>query len=240
MIITSAKKKKWQYLLLTSCLLLDSQSVFAERVKMPKAIEPLEIDEKNVLRDLDIPSVRDRNPDPTAGPRLAVTEFRLEGIEEFPELGITREKISQIVEDIRFEIMDEGEVLDSGFTIDELEGLSKLLVTIDDDLGEENIGPIEVQRLIWYVREQMQNRGVTLGMIESVADRITTFYRERGFILAKAYIPEQQVRDGIVTLTLLVGKLGATTVNDNQLYNKNIIMNVFDEMVNQPVTSQII
>ncbi|MCP4488283.1 MAG: ShlB/FhaC/HecB family hemolysin secretion/activation protein, partial [Gammaproteobacteria bacterium] len=50
------------------------------------------------------------------------------------------------------------------------------------------------------------------GQIETVADRITQFYRQRGFHLAKAYIPKQEARDGVVTLALLLGSLGEVEV----------------------------
>ncbi|NNE64509.1 MAG: ShlB/FhaC/HecB family hemolysin secretion/activation protein, partial [Gammaproteobacteria bacterium] len=95
-------------------------------------------------------------------------------------------------------------------------------------------------KLIWLVREQRSNRGVTLGQIETVADRITRFYRERGFILAKAYIPRQEVRDGIVTLTLLLGVLGEVEVIGNSLYDDEDLSSIFDDWYTKPVTADVI
>ena len=57
-------------------------------------------------------------------------------------------------------------------------------------------------------------------MIETVADTITQYYRERGFILAKAYIPQQQVRDGVVSLNIMLGKLGSVEVVNAKRINK--------------------
>jgi hemolysin activation/secretion protein len=204
---------------------------------MPKITETAELKKETLLKDLDIPSVRERDPDPEAGPRLSITEFRLQGIVEYPDLGITRSAIGKIVEDIRFDMMKEGKLLESGRTLEELGELSNLLVNIENEVEQEHVGPLEVQRLIWLVREQQQKRGVTLGMIETVADRITRYYREHGFILAKAYIPEQKVRDGVVTLTLLLGVLGEIKVNENTLYDADVLSSVFDEMMTKPVTS---
>ena len=62
-------------------------------------------------------------------------------------------------------------------------------------------------------------------------------YRERGFILAKAYIPKQEVRDGIVTLTLLLGILGNVEVNKNKMYSTSTLKSVFDGLLTKPVTS---
>ena len=207
---------------------------------MPEFIESPEIERKSMLRDLDIPGVKDRNPDPTAGPRLAVKEFRVQGLVEYPELGITREAINKLVEKIRFDLMAEDKLLDSGYTLDELGGLSDLLVDIEENTEKRHVTPIEVQKLVWLIRDQRLKRGITLGQIESIADKITKFYRERGFILAKAYIPKQEVRDGIVTLTLLLGLLGDVEVVNNNMYRSETLSSVFDDMLTKPVTSQIV
>ena len=224
-------------LLLLLVLLNISQSVKAGFLDMPEVTESLELKRKSMLRDIDIPSVRDRNPDPTAGPRLAVKEFRVQGLLEYPELGITRNAIQKLVEKIRFDLMAEDKLLDSGYTIDELGGLSDLLVDIEEHTVKRHVTPIEVQKLVWLIRDQRLKRGITLGQIESIADEITKFYRERGFILAKAYIPKQQVREGIVTLTLLLGMLGKVEVLNNKIYSNSTISSVFNDMLTKPVTS---
>ena len=40
------------------------------------------------------------------------------------------------------------------------------------------------------------------------ADRITSAYRERGYIVARAYVPEQTIEDGTVEIAVLEGALG--------------------------------
>jgi len=219
-------------------MVFTSQTVMAGFLDMPEIAETPELRGKTMLRDLDIPSVRDRNPDPKSGPRLAVKEFRIQGLVEYPELGITREAINHMVENIRQDLMGEGKLLPSGYTIKELGELSDLLVDIEDETLKRHVTPLEVQRLVWLVRDQRSKRGIHLGQIEAIADRITRFYRERGFILAKAYIPRQEVRDGIVNLTLLLGMLGEVNVKGNELYASEDITDVFDDMLTKPVTTE--
>jgi len=214
-----------------------SPHVIAAFLEMPDISDVPDLERKSMLKDLDIPSVRERDPDPEAGPRLNVEKFMLQGIVEYPELGITREEIDKQIESIRFDLMKEYKVLKSGYTEKELEQLSDLLGQIEDETTDRHVSDVDVQKLIWLVRDQRSKRGITLGQIESVADRITKFYRERGFILAKAYIPEQHVRDGIVTLTLLLGTLGDVQVHDNKLYDGKYLSAVFDDMLTKPVTS---
>ena len=226
-----------RYLKYFVLLFLFAKSTFAGFLELPDISETPKLERKTYLEDMDIPNVRERNPDPTAGPRLAVKEFRLQGIVEYPELGITREAIGKIVERIRFDMMAEDKLLESGYTLEELGELSDLLVKIEEETPDRHAGPLEVQRLVWLIREQRAKRGITLGMIETVADKITNFYRERGFILAKAYIPKQEVRKGIVTLTLLLGVLGEAEVKNNSMYSTESINSVFDDILTLPVTN---
>ncbi len=207
-------------------------------LEMPEVEQFGDVEEKTLLRDLDVPTVRERSPDPSAGPRLAVSEFRIQGLVEFPELGITREALTQLVENIRFAIMKEDKLLESGYTIDELGEISNLLVEIEEETLERHVSPLEVQKLVWLIREQRGKRGVTLGQIEAVASEITNFYRERGFILAKAFIPKQRVRDGVVSLTLLLGILGEVSIKNNDMYDAELLRSVFADLLTKPVTNK--
>lgn len=207
-------------------------------LEMPDTSEVPGFERETMLKDLDIPSVRERDPDPEAGPRLNVTEFRIQGIVEYPKLDITRKALIRQVEDLRFGLMEEGDMLDSGYTLNELGEVSDLISDIETDTEGEHVGSVDVQRLVFLIREQRRKRGVTLGMIETVADTITRYYRERGFILAKAYIPKQRVRGGIVTLTVLLGELGEVEVVNNKRLSSGTVQRIFKPAMAEPVTSK--
>ena len=53
-------------------LVISSIPVYAGFLDMPEITETPEFERKSMLRDIDIPGVKDRDPDPQAGPRLAV------------------------------------------------------------------------------------------------------------------------------------------------------------------------
>lgn len=229
--------KKIKVAVVMVCGLLQTSLVFADFLELPEVKEMQDPRSATYLKDLDVPGVKERSPDPTAGPRLAVSEFRIQGLVEYPELGITREALNQLVESIRFEIMGEGKLLESGYTLEELGEVSDLLVEIEGETLDRHVSNLDLQKLVWLVREQRSKRGVTLGQIEAVASKITNFYRERGFILAKAYIPKQQVRDGIVNLTLLLGHLGEVNVVNNTQYSSEKIKSAFNDLLTRPVTT---
>jgi hemolysin activation/secretion protein len=209
-------------------------------LEMPDTSEVPEYERESLLLDLDIPALRDRDPNPEAGPRLNVKEFRVQGLVEYPEFGITRQEIIKQVEKIRFDMMDEGELLESGYTIEEIKQVSDLVAQIEKETEGRHVDPVDVQKLVFLIREQRRQRGITLGMIETVADTITRYYRERGFILAKAYIPKQHVRDGVVTITLLLGQLGEVETNNNKMYSDRIVKRIFKSTLGKPVSNNVI
>ncbi|MFC5743009.1 ShlB/FhaC/HecB family hemolysin secretion/activation protein [Dyella tabacisoli] len=49
---------------------------------------------------------------------------------------------------------------------------------------------------------------VTLADLDRVADRITLMYRQHGYVFATAVVPVQQVKDGVVQLSIIEGRLG--------------------------------
>jgi len=55
-------------------------------------------------------------------------------------------------------------------------------------------------------------RNVALGDLESLAQAITARYKERGYFLAQAVVPVQTVRDGIVEISVIEGRLGKVDV----------------------------
>jgi hemolysin activation/secretion protein len=52
------------------------------------------------------------------------------------------------------------------------------------------------------------DRELSLADLEEAAAVITRFYRDRGYFVARAYVPAQEIRDGIVEITVLEGRLG--------------------------------
>ena len=53
-----------------------------------------------------------------------------------------------------------------------------------------------------------EGRELTLAEIEALASRITALYREHGYILARAYVPAQEMHDGVVQIAVLEGRVG--------------------------------
>lgn len=54
----------------------------------------------------------------------------------------------------------------------------------------------------------------SLAELDMGAARITTYYRERGYVVARAYIPAQEIRNGIVVVNVMEGLVGQQRINN--------------------------
>lgn len=49
--------------------------------------------------------------------------------------------------------------------------------------------------------------------LNQVADKIAVYYRKNGYFLAQAYLPKQQIANGVVEITVLEGRVGQVKLN---------------------------
>lgn len=62
------------------------------------------------------------------------------------------------------------------------------------------------------VLKEFIGKELSLADLQRAADLITRFYRDRGYFVARAYVPAQDIRDGIVEITVLEGKIDRISV----------------------------
>lgn len=55
--------------------------------------------------------------------------------------------------------------------------------------------------------------------LRAAADAITRHYRERGYVLARAYLPSQRMKDGLVDITILEGRLADVRLENKSVYS---------------------
>ncbi|MCW8126050.1 ShlB/FhaC/HecB family hemolysin secretion/activation protein [Microbulbifer halophilus] len=182
--------------------------------------------------DTDIPEASQR----TEGPRISVKEFRFHRLKEFPEYGVTREKVQRLAEELRVKFMKEDQLVASGYTVEELEELALQLDGIGARYNAEDLGPAELRRLVNMVEKQNAERGLTFGDLEEIAAEMTRFYRKQGLFLAQVLIPAQEVSDGVVTLTVQEGLLGQIVADDNKKYSLEQLSEPFEGQRGQLVS----
>jgi hemolysin activation/secretion protein len=78
---------------------------------------------------------------------------------------------------------------------------------------------------------------VTLDIAWSIAAGITNRYRNAGYFLSRAYVPQQQVRDGVITIGVIEGYIGKVEVPAGT-DTPSVVQDYIDQLVKQrPVTA---
>jgi hemolysin activation/secretion protein len=78
-------------------------------------------------------------------------------------------------------------------------------------------------------------QALELPLLESAAQAITNYYRKKGYTLALAYVPQQDVKFGVVELAVLEGRIGDITVSGNKYYSSSFIKGHFAQAMEDNV-----
>ncbi|MBK4735094.1 ShlB/FhaC/HecB family hemolysin secretion/activation protein [Noviherbaspirillum pedocola] len=77
--------------------------------------------------------------------------------------------------------------------------------------GNAVIPTDELQALLFDLR----GKRVGIGELNEAAERVTRYYHERGYTVAQAYLPAQDVKEGKITLIVLEGKIGKREIRNS-------------------------
>lgn len=74
------------------------------------------------------------------------------------------------------------------------------------------------------------DRELSLAQLQGLAERITAHYREQGYLLARAYLPAQDIKDGLLTIAVLEGRLGKVQLDNRSLLNDATAQRQLDDL----------
>lgn len=196
----------------------------------------------------EIPPVFDRPLGVDEGGRVFVREFVVTGVIDDPDSGVLRaeidervrqrfEDLNQLLARLRLERQGQQEVGPDGFTAEERQAIVRFMADVVRDLSPDR--QVEAYRgFVDQLRRQRLERtqGLTIGQLQLIADEITRYYREKGFFLARAVIPAQEVVDGVVLIRVLEGRLGDVKAQGNARYDEERIAAPFEPLLGELVT----
>lgn len=92
-------------------------------------------------------------------------------------------------------------------------------------IGNKVIDTETLQKVV----EQYIDNELTLEEMSEMADLITITYQERGYILARAYLPEQDIEDGVLKIAIAEGRIGKIRVTGKTHYHDRVVKRFFKE-----------
>lgn len=93
----------------------------------------------------------------------------------------------------------------------------------------------EAAALLEAARLEQPAEGYSINELHEVAVKVAEYYREHGYVLAQAFVPEQEVVDGEVTVQVLEGTLAEVQVEGNQRYRAKMLEWPFEALLGQPI-----
>ena len=197
------------------------------------------IEEKYFFEEPDIigvPKVAERLYGEGELSRFPVVGIVIEGVVPFPGKGITQQQIQALI-DAEFQSQQATSLDENGFTARDLDDIGGFLREILDRPG--NPDQEDLEAMVKLVNQVEFERGwITIEQLDAIALAVTEYYRENGFILATAFVPEQEVADGIIRLNVLEGRLGDVAVANQLIFDPQTIKAAFDNELGEPVTEE--
>ncbi len=83
-----------------------------------------------------------------------------------------------------------------------------------------------------------QGRELTLEDMSELVDQITIAYQERGYILARAYLPKQDIADGVLHIAVMEGNIGKIEVAGKTHYDEKLVKKYFDAQLTEGVVKE--
>lgn len=81
------------------------------------------------------------------------------------------------------------------------------------------------------VLERYQGRKLSLADMEKLTDEIEALYRSRGYLLVSAVVPVQEATGGLLTVSVVEGRIGDVVVEGNQRYPSEFLLSRFRDAV---------
>lgn len=80
-----------------------------------------------------------------------------------------------------------------------------------------------------------RNNDYTLEELKYIADVVTMLYQEEGYMLAKAYVSVQDIKDGIVEVVVVEGDMGSVEISYSKYYSQGYVYNFFSHLIGKAV-----
>lgn len=100
-------------------------------------------------------------------------------------------------------------------------------------VGNHEIGTAELQAQI----KQEGGTSMTLAQLEAVATTLTRYYRSKGYFVARAYVPRQEIKDGVVALQVVEGHYGDFILQNQSLVRDDIVQSMLDDAKRHDIVS---
>ncbi len=88
------------------------------------------------------------------------------------------------------------------------------------------------------ILNKYRGQSVTLSELSKVVEAINEIYRDQGYLTAQAFIPTQDIENGMMTIQIAEGIIGTVELSGNKYYRTNVLAKQLDMMSGDPLNIQ--
>ena len=88
------------------------------------------------------------------------------------------------------------------------------------------------------VAREFEGRELTLEEMSELVDLVTITYQERGYILARAFLPKQDIQDGVLEIAVMEGNIGKIEVTGQSHYSDRVIKRYYEGQLEEGVIKE--
>ena len=97
--------------------------------------------------------------------------------------------------------------------------VEKFFISTIEVQGATILSAKEINNVIVHYQGKM----LSLADAQKVADLISDIYRKKGFITSRAYLPPQNIKDSVLTVKVIEGKLGTVDIKGNKYFSTPLL-----------------
>ena len=94
----------------------------------------------------------------------------------------------------------------------------------------------EIDKLVKPYEGQLQ----TLENLSRLVEQITTFYRSKGYLTTEAFLPPQEIKDGVLTIQVQEGTVGHISMEGNRFYRVRVIGRNLTQKPGEPLNFRVL
>jgi hemolysin activation/secretion protein len=95
----------------------------------------------------------------------------------------------------------------------------KVLVTKIDVQGATLLSAMDVRTII----SSYEGKQLSLKDFQKIADLLSAEYRKKGYMTSRAYVPPQSVKEGVLVIKVIEGKLGSVDISGNKYFSTALL-----------------
>lgn len=151
------------------------------------------------------------------------------------------------INDVNRQVQPPKEVTEKkSVPIVEVGGVKKFTPSMKDDKSDKTTfvksfiidGAVHIKEgILQALIASYKDKDLTFSQLEKVASIITKEYRERGYFVARAYIPVQNMNGGVVKIAIIEGNYGQFRLNNNSLIKDSVVQGMLDDAKRDNIVS---